>query len=245
MLSDFASGFRYVIRGFGLINRPGIRRYVAVPLIVNVALFALGIWYAAAQFQTLLQWMTAHLPEWLDWLRYLLWPLFVVTVLVVVFYTFTLIANLIAAPFNALLAERLEAQLRGAKSERPGGIGTFFKDVLGTFGGELRKLGYLALWMIPLLILSFIPVLNLAAPFAWAVFSAWMLSIEYADYPMGNHGMFFADERALMRRHKPLALGFGTGLMLMTFVPVLNFLAMPVGVAGATALWVDRLSQRD
>ena len=42
----------------------------------------------------------------------------------------------------------------------------------------------------------------------------------------------------------PLALGFGAGLMLMTLVPVLNFLAMPVGVTGATALWVERLKNQ-
>jgi CysZ protein len=56
--------------------------------------------------------------------------------------------------------------------------------------------------------------------------------------------MYFKQERALMRRNKPLALGFGAGLMLMTLVPVLNFLAMPVGVTGATALWAERLKNQ-
>jgi uncharacterized protein involved in cysteine biosynthesis len=28
----------------------------------------------------------------------------------------------------------------------------------------------------------------------------------------------------------------------MTFIPVVNFLAMPVGVTAATAMWVERIS---
>lgn len=246
MVSDFAKGFGYVLQGFTLMRRPGIRRYVVIPLLINIALFAGGIWYAAAQFERLMEWTTGYLPAWLDWLTWVLWPLFGITMLIVVFYAFTLVANLIASPFNSLLAQKLEAQLRGETAAGSGG-GTLAIIVEGfkAIGSELRKLGYLAVWMIPLLILFVIPGVNLIAPFVWAAFSAWMLSIEYADYPMGNHGMFFADERALMGRHKPLAMGFGTGLLLMTFVPVLNFLAMPVGVAGATALWVERLSKRD
>jgi CysZ protein len=99
--------------------------------------------------------------------------------------------------------------------------------------------------MIPLLLLLVIPGVNLFAPLAWALFGAWMLAIEYADYPMGNHDYYFAQEKALLAKHRPLALGFGGVLLVMTLVPVLNFLAMPVGVAGATALWVERLAEAE
>ena len=33
----------------------------------------------------------------------------------------------------------------------------------------------------------------------------------------------------------------GSGLTLLMLVPVLNFLAMPAAVAGATALWVKEI----
>ena len=53
------------------------------------------------------------LGAWLDWLRYLLWPLFVLTAVLLVFYTFSLLTNLIAAPFNGLLAEAVEKLAAG------------------------------------------------------------------------------------------------------------------------------------
>lgn len=241
MIADFLTGFRYVFRGFGLMNRPGLRRYVLAPLAINIALFSLGLWYVGSQFDALLNWM---LPDWLDWARWLLWPVFAVAALLVVFYTFTLIANFVGAPFNSLLAAKLEEHLTGQAPPEGGSLKTLMLGLGKSVGGEALKLGYLVIWMIPLLLLFLIPGVNLIAPFAWFAFGAWMLAIEYADFPMGNHEMYFKQERALLRGHKPLALGFGTGLMLMTLIPVLNFLAMPVGVTGATALWAERLKGR-
>ncbi|MEZ5582290.1 MAG: hypothetical protein R3F37_05475 [Candidatus Competibacteraceae bacterium] len=43
----------------------------------------------------------------------------------------------------------------------------------------------------PLLVLFVIPGVNVIAPLLWLVFGAWMLALQYADYPMGNHGLRF------------------------------------------------------
>jgi CysZ protein len=119
------------------------------------------------------------------------------------------------------------------------------KDIGKSIASELKKLIYLALWMIPLLILFIIPGINLFAPFIMGIFSAWMLALEYNDYPLGNHGYFFRDVKQVMGRNRGLALGFGSAIMLISFIPILNFLAMPVGVTGATALWVERIRERE
>ncbi len=240
MIADLIRGSAYAFRGFSLINRPGIRRYVAIPLLINTLLFAAVIWFGTEEFERLLDWM---LPSWLDWARWILWPLFAITALLVVFYTFTVVANLVGAPFNALLSERLEAQLSGQPPPSGSGLGALARATVTAIGNEIRKLLYLVAWAIPLLILFIIPGINLAAPILWGLFGAWMLALEYADYPMGNRDMKFSAERALLRRRRGLALGFGGAIMLLTIIPVVNFFVMPVGVAGATALWVDHLAR--
>ncbi len=241
MIKELQQGAHYVTRGFGLLNQRGIRPYALIPLLINSILFSLVIWYGVDRFEVLLDWL---LPSWLDWARYLLWPLFVILTLLIVFYTFTLIANLIGAPFNALLAEKLEAKLTGQALPEFKGYWYLLKSINTAIFNELKKLLYLAAWILPLLLLFVIPGVNLIAPFAWFIFSAWMLAIEYADYPMGNYDMKFTDERRLLKQNRPLALGFGGAMMLMTSIPILNFIAMPVGVAGATALWVERLRKQ-
>lgn len=241
MLTDFAVGFRYPFRGLAWLRRPRIRRYVIVPLAVNILLFGGLLWFGFDALGDLIDWLLSYLPGWLDFLRYLLWPLFVLTVLVVVFYSFSLIANLIASPFNSLLSERVELMLTDQRPQGASGIGGLVKASGQAVGSELRKLLYLILWSIPLLILFVIPGINLVAPFLWMTFGAWMLALEYLDYPMGNRDLGFRQIKAEARRRLGLSLGFGAGILLLTSIPVLNFLAMPAGVVGATALWVDRI----
>jgi CysZ protein len=245
MISDFFIGISYVTRGFSLIRRPGIRRFVIMPLLINIILFAAGITWLAGEFGVLMEVMLGYLPTWLDWLSWILWPLFALSVMIIVFYTFTILANLIGAPFNSVLAEKLEADLSGEKPGEFAGYGALVKDIGKSLTSELKKLIYLALWMIPLLILFIIPGINLFAPFIMGLFSAWMLALEYNDYPLGNHGYFFRDVKRVMARNRGLALGFGGAIMLISFIPILNFLAMPVGVTGATAMWVERIRERE
>jgi CysZ protein len=82
-----------------------------------------------------------------------------------------------------------------------------------------------------------------AVPFLWLLFSAWFLALEYGDYPMANHGLSFAEQRQRLRQTRFTALAFGGGLTLLMMVPILNFVAMPAAVAGATVFWKERLAQ--
>jgi CysZ protein len=233
------AGAAYFVRGMRLIFAPGIRAYVVVPLLVNVLLFSALIYFGAAQFRELLDWL---LPDWLDWLAWLLLPLFVVATLIIVFFTFSLVGNLVAAPFNGLLAEAVECHITGVPIPG-GGWKKMMLDLGRTLLSELRKLAYIALRGIPVLILFLIPGLNLAAPFVWLLFGAWMLAISYVDYPMGNHGLSFPEQRRQLGQRRYLALGFGGAAMCALAIPLVNFLVIPAAVAGATILWVERLEK--
>lgn len=240
MVSNPVTGAAYVLRGLGLLNKPNVRRFVVIPLAINVLLFLGVLLYAGAWFDTFIEWALGELPAWLDWLDWVLWPLFAIMYLLVVFFTFTVIANIIGAPFNGYLADAVERHLTGRPP--PGSERGMLAEAGVAITGEFRKLGYYALWAIPLAILSFIPLTAPAAPFLWMVFSAWMMAMEYADYPMGNHGMSFPEVRRKLAGRRVLSLGFGGGVAVATLVPVLNFLVMPTAVAGATALWVEQFS---
>lgn len=235
------SGALYFVRGLRLILRPGVKRFVIVPLLVNVLLFSVAIYFGYTRFELLMQQFTDWLPDWLNWLQTLLWPLFLAAALLVLFFGFGLVGNLVAAPFNGLLAEAVEKDLTGSPLDLATGYRRMLADLFRSLLSELRKLLYFALWSIPLLILFLIPVLNLAAPVLWMLFTAWMLMIEYADYPMANHGLLFPQQRRLLRSRRMLSLGFGGMTTVALMIPLLNFVVIPAGVAGATALWVEQL----
>ncbi|HED35905.1 MAG TPA: sulfate transporter CysZ [Gammaproteobacteria bacterium] len=241
MISQLFNGSGHIFTGLKLISQPGIRRFVAVPLGINVALFGGAIYYLFSKFGQWMDRLIPDFPSWLGWLEsiisWLLWPLFSITVLLLVFYTFALVANLIAAPFNSLLAEKVENLLTGKPLDTGPSYPTM-EMIKRSIGSELGKLLYFLKWWILLVIITLIPVVNFISPVLWVVFGAWMLSLEYLDYPMANHNKFFKDINKQAMSTRSLSLGFGGGMMLFTSIPFLNLIAMPAGVAGATSLWL-------
>ena len=228
-------GVGYLLKGFKLVLRPGLRRYVVVPVLINSLLFSAVIYFGANWF---FEFSQGLLPDWLDFLAFILVPLFLLLSAVVMFFTFTMVANLIASPFNGLLAEAVEYRLTGR--ELPAlNTSKLLREAGLAIASELKKLGYILIRIVPLLLLFFIPVIG---PLLWAAFSAWMLAISYIDYPLANHGLTFPDQRALIAERRWLGLGFGVAVMATMAIPVVNFIVMPCAVAGATAMCLDHFA---
>ena len=240
MITNAIKGASHVVNGFRLLKLRGIKRYVVIPLIINIILFAGVIYFGAGTFDELFE---QYLPNWLAWLEFILWPLIIIASLLAVFFTFTLVANIIGGPFNGVLSEKIEEHLTQQKINSNESYLDLLRDTGMGISNEVRKLFYIAVRVIPLLILFLIPGLNLFAPILWIIFGAWMLAIEYLDYPMGNHKMSFKQQIVLLKNNRFLCLGFGLVLLFMTITPILNFFSMPVGVAAATSLWVKKLNK--
>ena len=188
------------------------------------------------------------LPQW-QWLayviepfRWLLWLLFAIAFVLILFFGFTLVANLIGAPFNELLAAKAEEHLTGSRPEEA--HDSLMAAIWPAIRSELQKLGYFVTRGIPLMILFVIPGVNIIAPLVWGLFSAWMIANEYAEFPMGINGIIFKEQRSFLKKRRFSAFGFGGGVMLLMMIPVINFAAMPAAVCGATAWWVERLKSR-
>lgn len=239
MAAGFFKGASYVVRGMSLLSAPRVRRFVLIPLCVNLVAFMAALLLG---FHYLDVMMERWLPDWAAWLEWLLWPLFLLLALAMIFFGFTVVTNLIAAPFNGYLAEAVEELLGGGVADAAFDWRRLPADVLSALGSELRKIAFFSLCAIPFLLLFVVPVLNVLAPPAWFLFGAWALCHEYADYPMGNHGLYFREQRRLLATRKRLSIGFGIGVMLLTVIPLVNFIAMPAAVCGATLLWFENFA---
>ena len=237
-MQNFFTGFSYLFRGLSLLKAPQLRAFILIPVTINIIAFSVFGYFA---FEQLTLWMAAvveWLPDWLDFLSWLLWPLAVLLLLLVAFYSFGMLANLLASPFNGLLAERVEILLRGNQTNESSFADTL-KDAPRAMGKELRKILYYLPRALLLLPLSFIPVIG---PLLWFGFAAWMAAIAYIDYPLDNHKYSLSDVMRLLRTERGLALGFGAATLLGTMIPVVNFIVMPAAVCGATVLFVERLN---
>jgi CysZ protein len=244
MTGNPVEGVNYFLAGMKLLFSKGIRPYFFIPLAINILLFGVLIYASVQQVGTWIDGVLGFIPGWLDFLYWLLWPLFILLLLAIVMYTFSVIANLIASPFNALLAEKVEQKLTGQLNNSPLDWKALVAMIPRSIGRELLKLVYYLPLLLLLVILMFIPVINLASPALWFIFGCWMMAVQYCDYPADNHAIAFGKLKGALRQARLTSIGFGAMSTLTTLVPVVNLVAMPASVCGATVFWVNALQEK-
>lgn len=239
MNGNLIKGFGYMTQGFHIILQPGFRLFLLVPFLVNILLFSLMIYWAYSLIDGWMATLLSWLPDWLAFMEWLFWGAYFVVILMTLFYGFVSAANLIGAPFYGYLAELTEKHLSGKDISEPFSWKTLIAMIPRTVLRELQKILYYLPRVLGLLILGLIPGINLIVAFVWLLFSAWMMAIQYVDYPADNNRMSFKDMRKYLSKYRFTSLGFGMLAFGLTLLPILNFLALPAAVCGAVAFWVN------
>lgn len=241
MEGDPVYGAGCLIRGGKMLSHPKLRPFVLVPLSINVLIFGSMISWGLSNFVAWIDSWLSQLPSWLSFIEWILWPLIGITVALVTGYFFTAVALLIASPFNALLAEKAEELITGQPVQGLEGLGAALMSVPRGIFRELAKLAYYLPMAIMVLIISFIPAVNAVAPLLWLLLGAWMMSLQFVDYPMDNHQFSFKDVRIAVADRRLSSLGFGGMVAAFASVPIVNFFVVPAAVVGATILYVEEL----
>ncbi|MFK7975022.1 MAG: sulfate transporter CysZ [Halioglobus sp.] len=241
MKGNVGHGARYLIRGAKMLPHPQLRAFVLIPLLVNIVIFGSLLGVGFNYLTGLMDAMLAAIPAWLDFIEWILWPLIVISASLITGYLFTAVALIIASPFNALLAEKAEELVTGKKVDGVEGIGAALMGVPRGIFRELAKLAYYIPMALFVLIASVIPGINAFAPALWFLLGAWMMSIQFVDYPMDNHQLGFHAVKEAVRKRRITSMGFGGLVALCAGVPVVNFFVVPSAVVGATLLWCEEL----
>ena len=235
LVAEPLSGPAWLARGYRLLLLPGVRGFMLIPLIGNILLFSLA---AFGAFYGLEAAFDRWLPTAVDWLRWLLYPLAAILLLVIAFFTATLLGNLLMAPFNGVLSDRVERALTGTSPA--GRSGEHWRESLGRgFKDEARRLGYIAIRLLGVFLLGLIPFVGVVAVPLGLLLGAWLLALEFAGNPFGNWGWDFARQRQYLRQRPGRFLGFGFAAMGATFLPILNFALIPAAIAGMTAMCLE------
>ncbi len=243
MEGNVSHGAHYLIRGAGLLKHKSLRLFVLIPLLVNILIFGSLIGFTLRYLSGLMESWMGLIPEWLGFIQWILWPLIGISLSLITGYAFTAVALLIASPFNALLAEKAEELITGKPVDSLEGLTAALLALPRGILRELYKLLYYVPMAILVLILSFIPGLNAVAPFLWLLLGAWMMSIQFLDYPMDNHQLTFADVKEAARYRRLSTLGFGGAVAVCAGIPVVNFFVIPAAVVGATIMWCEELAE--
>jgi CysZ protein len=218
VLSDFYSGFK-------LLKTPELRPFVLMPLLINFVFYSVAI---VLGYFYLNHVIAQLIPDSLHWLTWLIYPLFFVSFCVMGFFSFSMLANLIAAPFYAKLAAKTLIVIDAPT------LTVVQPSALQVWKAELQRLRYSLTRTLPLLILFVIPVVNVIAPLIWLVFSAWCVAVEYFGYPLENQGVLFPEQKQQLKTMRFDAVLFGGIVILGQSLPIFNVLISPTAVIAAT-----------
>ena len=224
--------------------QPGLRRFVLIPLIANIVLFSLMGWLLYGLVVDFYEAAMLTVPEWLQFLSWIITPLLWLIGGLMTGYVSTLIVLMLTSPFHALLAEKVEEAITGEPVPALDGIAAALLEVPRALFRELRKVLYYVPMAVGVLILTIVPLFNAFAPLAWFLLGAWMMSLQFVDYPMDNHRLAFRDVRDACAARRLSTIGFGGTVAFFTGIPLLNLIVIPAAVIGATLLWCEELRPR-
>lgn len=214
-----------LLKGIKLIGHKQLRKFILIPILINLILYSIVFGFGYSYISDLI---IQFIPGWLSWLEWLIWPIFFLSFSAIGFFTFTLLANLIAAPFYSQLSAKTVDIISGQTHKIEN------LPINQVVFSEAKRVVYLMSRMLPLLILSLIPGVNLIAPFLWLLFGAWGMGLEFMAYPMENKGLLFKEQKNVAKGRRIGVLSFGGLVVTGLTIPIFNLIVAPAAVIGAT-----------
>lgn len=241
-VASFTRGFSYPLRAAKFLGkRPGLLKYLAIPFSINVLVFSLSVYFGLDLFQSMLETYAPSTEVWYGMiLYYLAWSVAMLLTTVVVFFTFTVVGNLIASPFNELLSERAEALLLGRQPDERFSVGRFWKESRHALLVEVKKLSVFIICMLLLLAVNLIPGIgSLIYAVLAPIFTLFFLLVEYMAFVLMRKRLSFSQQRQYISSRPVLMTGFACSIFCLLAIPFLQFFCIPLAVVGATLLWCD------
>jgi CysZ protein len=253
-------GFRLPLEGGRLLLREKRLWAPAVaPIGFSLLAFAAAASVLVAHAGGLYEWVTLWVPtpeaaSWYAWLwvgpakaalAILGAVVFAVVAGLALLISF-LVANVLASPFLDVLASRVELIETGVVEEdAPTGLIGTGADVLRSLREELRRALFFLAVVVSLALLGFvIPGAHLVTGPAIVGFAIFFLPLDYASYTLDRRRFSFRQKRTWLMANKPVVVGFGCAAFMICWVPGLNFLAIPLLVAGGSLLAIRNAPAR-
>lgn len=157
-----------------------------------------------------------------------------------IFYKHIIMA--LSAPFMSPVSEKIEAHLIGTQTHQH--RKTSFKDQLWRgIRINLRNLGKELLITIPLLLLKFIPVINILSTILLFLTQAYYAGFGNMDYTLERH-FKYRESIQFVKNNRGVAIGNGSVFILFLLVPVIGvILVLPFSVTAASLKTLEILEK--
>ena len=219
---------------------------------MNLCAFALAIWAFVANLDALAGPLERALDPgepsaWWGWA----WagPLLLLAVLVrwlllaalgvAIYFLFTVLGGIVAAPFLDVLSARVERIVSSEQEAAGGGLAELVRNASRSVVEEGKRTLFFVSVQLAILLLGLVPGLQPIAAVASLVFTALFLPLDYTAYALDRRRVRFGARRRWIFAHRAEMLGFGGFGLVLFFVPGLSFLCLPWLVTSGTLLVLE------
>lgn len=244
MINNILKGIQAYAGSFALISKLKLWKYFAIPIIISVVTAAV-IGLSAYGLSDNIGRFIANIWPW-DFGKETFTSIstflggVIVIVIGLILYKHIIMA--FSAPFMSPVSEKIEAHLTGI--ERHNHRKTSFQEQLWRgIRINVRNLGKELLFTLPLLLLKFIPVVNIFSTILLFLLQAYYAGFGNMDYTLERH-FKYRDSINFVGKHKGIAIGNGIVFMLFLFIPIIGvILVLPMSVTASSLNTIKLLQE--
>jgi CysZ protein len=244
-MKNIFKGIKAYSGTFKLISKLGLWKYFGIPIAISIVTATLILVSAYGLSDTIGDYIFSVIPWGAPtWVRTIAVFLSGLIIIVIGFMVYKHIVMALSAPFMSPVSEKIEAYLTGVENHQH--RNTSFKAQLWRgIRINVRNLTMELLITIPILILSFIPIINLFTAFLLFLVQSFYAGFGNMDYTLERH-FKYSESIDFVKQHKGIAIGNGIVFMLFLLIPVVGIiLVLPLSVTAATTETVALLTEKN
>ena len=244
-VQSFFDAHRFIIK-----NR--LWKWIMIPGIIYCILFIAGMYLFGITSVRITEfvllktgvkaWLETMHESWLNLLVIVGQGIIMAVLFLFYFSLFKFLFLIIGSPVFAYLSERTESILEGR--DFPFSFSQLLNDIARGIQIALRNLLWQTVYVVTILILSFIPVIGWIAPLIALLTECYYFGFSMLDYSSERNKLSSAQSIEFIGRHKGLAIGNGLVFYLMHFLPIIGWLLAPTYAVVAATLSLHKAREK-
>ncbi|WP_203257424.1 EI24 domain-containing protein [Hyunsoonleella ulvae] len=246
MIKNIISGIKAYFGAFGLISRLRLWKYFAIPMLISF-FTAVAIFTSAYGLSDNIGGFISKIWIW-EWGKDTFSSIsnfiggLIVVVIGVILYKHIIMA--LSAPFMSPVSEKIEAHFTGNPPHSHRDT-SFMQQLIRGIKINGRNLLMELVITIPILLLKFIPIINIFSTVLLFMVQAYYAGFGNMDYTLERHYQY-KESVQFVRRNRGLAIGNGIVFILFLLIPVIGvILVLPLSVTAASTRTVEVLKLKN
>ncbi|MEO6668086.1 MAG: EI24 domain-containing protein [Ferruginibacter sp.] len=235
MLKEIIISIQAYFEAHQFIVKHRLWKWILIPGLIYTILFFAGVWLFLVSSNSAIEFvlLKTGVKGWLDrmhdsWLNFFFIVGQIILRLVLLLFYFSLfkfVFLIIGSPVFAYLSEKTESIIEN--KEFPFSFKQLATDIVRAIKIALRNMLWQSVYVITILILSFIPIIGWPAPVVALLVECYYLGFSMLDYSSERNKMTAAQSIDFIGRHKGLAIGNGIVFYMLHLLPIIGWLLAP------------------